>query len=1299
MVFAVDENQGAPSRVMGSKSKSKVLEVPVHFSSPRTLTNSAFQILSATGLNDQSPAGSSKSVHVQPDLDLVSGFAFLSFASLVELETHIERNETTSGTISISIGVKKKVDSVNTSAGKIRNPEVPQKQKTASSVNKKPTKNVDSLASNDAKSKSRGKLYYKQQVVQGGSFLTEFGSVSKSVDTFAKGNDIIVPALAADSELSLLCSETVDLADDEVRQEDRGSDVNHTWVGTGDCVHTESPCQILDKIVQVETASAAQETNLKHKKKRKKRKHCDQTSQTKFRIKKKKTQQPQIKEELFNTIMSGFNNDKLPSGIENSVFSYSAQWSPQEGIDDGKNMSTQDKTVVSMSKIEQINWCARTGGADCYSKYQSWKNLKVDTVAKESQIDQSVEVSRNGLMELAHTKRFADEMSLESFSLNGSDQEIDIGDESVTFSLYSELSDHSSDLEPLHSQGCFLLNKKIEVVRKVETEQESDVVDVETFSSDVKKNFLVVSGIETGPTGHFSFHPDVTKEGTIDTSIQAYANEINIFTKCAMMQEGEVIKVISPDDSYRLQSFLSQKSNRDPDAVKASRSATERKRRHHIGDLFNDLKLEVFTDLVDADLYFSKQTILSKGIGTIEELERDFKDIAIVKEQLVKENNEMRKKRNALLFGEPSVTVDESKVEAILKDLDINIEDVKNEDGIQKEGNESTEGKQNTDVNTSNQSKAVPAQSIKGRPRAKKTLLFPWQASNGSKQFIREAEDEPKCEASVESPCVTHLLAGSSKMPQGVKIPNVSFGNQGQKLNEVSSSLKAGNPNESQMLTTDKRSTKCSPLDSPTEQGGTKLGLVKIAPKPTVVCLNPLQQQVGLDSLGQVKQPSSDKIICNLSRLSAQENTSKSSNICIIRSGQLMKTMESKNVMHIKIANDSLKQADVSTGAVPESVSLDPPKSQVTSKTSLIQITRSDTNPHATCGVLDTTGSTSRSISQAKASLRMSCGEQQPLWVAGGQLPVTQPRQVLSKENQTNQDLAIRALASLNKLQVKSGISHAKKQTDLVENPVASIFSGLKNFTRTVGSEGIKGAPSSTDPQISVLTTTSCSVRELLDTPVSVTASPNISLKNIGQTVSVTVSSPTAASRLATVYQPSASCSFSEQDTTTSGVMETSPMNFVSAQFPVPTTTLTTHPFTIHSGHLGVENTQVYDPFVEAIALVSNERKVPETTCASVLTKDMLPTQATCLKFSSTCLELPETCSPSPPNIAEVLTRVKEYLPSTCLFHGGSIAPYMAADSTSYPPLSCTGNVPSSFSNVEGKVHSQIYLRFAVSGE
>lgn len=94
---------------MGSKSKTKAAaDSPVAQVLNVNLTNSKFGFVSKAGWKGKSPVSSSRRVFLEPDLDLLGGFAFLSFASLDELESHIESNEATSTAINVNVCQKRK---------------------------------------------------------------------------------------------------------------------------------------------------------------------------------------------------------------------------------------------------------------------------------------------------------------------------------------------------------------------------------------------------------------------------------------------------------------------------------------------------------------------------------------------------------------------------------------------------------------------------------------------------------------------------------------------------------------------------------------------------------------------------------------------------------------------------------------------------------------------------------------------------------------------------------------------------------------------------------------------------------------------------------------------------------------------------------------------------------------------------------------------------------------------------------------------------------------------------------------
>ena len=1032
------------SHAMGSKSKSKAATFsPITQVLNANLSNSTFGFVPAVGWKGKSPASSSRRVLLEPDLDLLSGFAFLSFASLDELESHIENNETSSTAISVNVGQKRKVKDSDGTRGENSGFYVPPSKKKPATGKKKPTTKKASPLTTDAVVTPRSKT---DKVPSVGAFL-EDRELSQSIPVNVSGTGSERNDLSSNvfSEISLLCSETVDLGDEEDLREETfkapPKAVTNKDVGDGlaDLSAAANECKVATEGI----GTSCDSTPKKKKKKKRKNEHCDQTSQTKFRIKKRKKLESKVQdsEGTSKAKSEKLGNDECPDlplqDVENLQF---------EGSNGEDGKETQAKSSLSRPKMER-SWSARTIAWP--TKGGSLKN-KLNTSEPPNQTKETVENN-----------------SLDGVTPISSDQEVDVGDETTSVSVLSDLSDHSSEADTcFDTSGCFLLNNKIEKVEKEDLEDGKEIldVDVETVGKETRKNFLVVSGVEAG---HFSYHPGMTKDGTIDTSIQALPNEIDIFLQCAKMQEGEVIKIINPDDFEDLHSNLSQKNGRDPVTVKATRSATERKRRHHLGDLFNDMKLEVFTDLVDADLYFSKQAILSKGISTIEELEEESKKLRNTEEKLRQNNEVLKEKRNMLMFGKTSINVDSAKVEAIFKHLNISME----EDDVSKP-EENLNSNQEVALDAASESKVIGTVEpcVKGRPRAKNTLLSPWVSSN--KPALKN-QDELQSVTAPAKKTFTGTLLETSKETLGTvtsssqtlssESSNVSCGVQTQEVTKDPSKLfTLQNPPIPQILSSDNGSAKSKPTPESTSQEDPKANLVKILPKPgiPILQLHPTQQKMIMDTLGQVKQPSSDKIICNLSRLSTQQNPSSSSNIRIIRSGPLMKSLESKNVMHITITgtNDALKNAD---GASFNTTSA----STLTSNQQVSTASRTRVPNFVTVGIakipeapgISTTPTSQKhpenTILVSKIPLKPTPTAK--VIIGGKQFDVltstssTESRQSI---NQTTSDIALRALASLNQLQANKAPQGGTvpKPVGLTINPVAGILSGLKNVVMKV---------------------------------------------------------------------------------------------------------------------------------------------------------------------------------------------------------------------------------------------------------
>ncbi|PFX33413.1 mucin-17-like [Stylophora pistillata] len=1137
---------------MGSKSKTKVAaDSPVAQVLNANLTNSTFGFVSKAGWKGKSPASSSRSILLEPDLDLLGGFAFLSFTSLDELQSHIEINETTSTAISVNVCQKRKAEpSVGSRGGKADLNAPPSKKKAATGKKKAAKKSCP--LTTDALISPREKT---DTALTASTFLAD-RELFQSIPAIVSGNASESNDLSSSvfSEISLLCSETVDLGDDEDPHEDINK-ASAKSVATKDVQDDLADLSASVRVNEVASEGVGTSSDLiprKKKKKKRKYEHCDQTSQTKFRIKKRGQRKSKVQD---SGGTQKENTDNLRE--DESLTLQDVENLQIEGSINEESMKTQGLSLLLKPKMEK-SWSARTIAWPIKGGF--WKN-KLNSSESASDM-QSLNLTVNLTSEPGLPKEGpgAEKISLDSLTMISSDQEVDIGDETTSISVFSDLSDHSSEVDTIDGSGCFLLNNRIEKVEKEESEKgdEFTEVDIETVGKETSKNFLVVSGVEAS---HFSYHPGVTRDGTIDTSIQALPNEIDIFLQCAKMQEGEVIKIIKPDDSEDLHSHLSQKNGRDPDTVKATRSATERKRRHHLGDLFNDMKVEVFTDLVDVDLYFSKQAILSKGISTVEELTKESKDLINTKNELMKANKDLQEKRNLLMFGKTSINVEPSMVDAILKRLNITIE----EEDISKL-KENLSSKQDIAMETSNQSKGAMKPCVKGRPRAKKTLLSPvsWISNISNRAPLKNREDPqslivPPKKTTTEGPLETSkdtlgLVASSTQTSPSVNL-NASCEMQSQKVGQDQSKLFTQIPH---IFLSDSSTGKSEPSLESTSQEESNISLVKILPKPSIpiLQLHPTQQKVIKDTLGQVKQPSSDKIICNLSRLSTQQNPSNASGIRIIRSdGPLMKSLESKNVMHITITGTSnaSKNADGAslnttltststtsqqisampsvklpnfvtrgTAKIPEVPGIQTPAVQkhVESAIFISKLPLKPVKPENADGaILNTSLASTLTTSQQSSAMPSSRApnfatigaaktsqapristtpiEQKhventilvseiplkPLPTAQviidgkqyGVITSTSNSGVNQSINQQTSDIALRALASLNKLQANK-VSHAKTATSpasLTFTPVAGILSGLKNVVMKVVPRQPDACSTTTDsPILSMATST-----------------------------------------------------------------------------------------------------------------------------------------------------------------------------------------------------------------------------------
>ncbi|KAJ7371829.1 hypothetical protein OS493_023171 [Desmophyllum pertusum] len=207
---------------MGSKTKPKATTFsPVTQVLNANLSNSTFGFLPAVGWKGKSPASASRSVNLQPDLDLLSGFAFLSFASLDELETHIDRNEAKAAALSVNVGQKRKPEASDKPQGDNFGLYAPQSKKKAVSAKKKPVKKTATLTTDAAAKPKQSLPKSKPDKVSSVGTILDEPELSRftPIDVSARRSEINEQSSNVFSEISLLCSEIVDLGDDEDSEE------------------------------------------------------------------------------------------------------------------------------------------------------------------------------------------------------------------------------------------------------------------------------------------------------------------------------------------------------------------------------------------------------------------------------------------------------------------------------------------------------------------------------------------------------------------------------------------------------------------------------------------------------------------------------------------------------------------------------------------------------------------------------------------------------------------------------------------------------------------------------------------------------------------------------------------------------------------------------------------------------------------------------------------------------------------------------------------------------------------------
>ena len=760
-----------------------------------------------------------------PDLDIVSGFAFLSFDSLDSLESHIDINE--AKTSSLSVQVPQKRSQVSTPAQRPRK-RAKITRKYAKPKAKKPGRPTAEQGAQPPETLTLPKSPPTEIVAR--SAISDFKASSTSTTPEKSG---------AVQEISLLCSETI--PDDEIRD-----------VEVIPPVICSVPVALPPAAVKIDEQSHSPAADPamppeKHKEKKEDHDLCDQTSQTMFRIKKKKKKQMSNLvsqgKQLPSTVLpsdkiqcsrSGFGGDmniRLAAATSSGnqmppIHSTNERGMPEllalgSEVKDGyfdRELTileeNQWSSKAKKGKVEKIDWCSRSAGEHAIQKYRALKEDERELVESEmhgalgsgtvtpegSDMDPDIrEKDLSSVVKVEGTtpsESGSDEMATREFHF-----------QSETFVIGCE----SSDGDP----------------RDLE-------VDIETVDSTLTKNFIVVSGFKetsNSPVGHFSFHPHSTRSGTVDTSIQVYGNEIDVFLRCAMLQQGEIIKVITPDKDE-----FEGLDRYNASGLKAVRSLTERKRRTVLGQMFSRLKAEVFTDHVDRNLYFSKQTILTKAHATVEELVNEHQQLTDLKMQLNSINASLQERLKGELFGEgssPHQTVNTEKLNSVLKELNIEVE---SDDG----------------------SEVVPHSAAAVHLQPTTTQM------TQTAQTSSAARDEEMKRVFVAPVKTTATTA----------------------VTKTSSTVAASKPGSGSLPST---------------------SASQLAVAPT--CMTGA-------STWKVTIPS-NRIVCNLSGLKAQKSVGNTGKFCLVTNVRpIMKGLERKNVMHIKIANDTLKQID--SGNSPE---------------------------------------------------------------------------------------------------------------------------------------------------------------------------------------------------------------------------------------------------------------------------------------------------------------------------------------------------------------------------------------------
>ena len=611
--------------------------------------------------------------HVQPDFDVVSGFEFLSFASLPELEAHIASNELKTTSHTLTVGQKHK-SSVEVSSKKISSDEI------APVCSKKSKSNFE----------QQPNLFIKSN------------PCSKRVKSKSLGAPAETVVLDDDCDSNLEKSEVI-VVGEYIKNGNRISSTITSSTGT--CVAAKGNEGKLaspePESTKAKTETALPPKNIRRREKKKKSSIHTSGCQTRFRIKKKVKQTKnangknlekniishRCQKEVLDERKQLFTKDlNFVERLETDVQSFTGNKEHAAPLiveeEDAEEGQKNTKKARKRPKIEKIEWCARSGGFDSLKKYRLLNKKYTEPPFKKSQQDNSIiqlETTSEGLGN-SHLSKISDvslmyksvnkcknENNYNKFIQDNSESDLEDStlltktdhDSSIADDSLEDYS--SSDVEFLDSQTSQdkdrMLGNTIVTLTKSDSGEED--VDVSTVTrNDKAVSFLVVGcGAYTtcdGLIGHFSRHPEATTKDTVDVSIQLYASEIAVVMKYAVKQPGYIVKLVSPDrsDIHRITQIPKRLSDRDK--VKSVRSFTERKRRHALGHLFNGIKSEVFGNENKVEMYISKQAVLDKAILTIHTLQKEGLELC-KKKYLLKQKNEELSNRVRKMRAEKSL--------------------------------------------------------------------------------------------------------------------------------------------------------------------------------------------------------------------------------------------------------------------------------------------------------------------------------------------------------------------------------------------------------------------------------------------------------------------------------------------------------------------------------------------------------------------------------------------------------------------------------------------------------------------